>query len=125
MYNCCNSCGASYCASAINTLKQIAALVCGTNQTDGGNGSGHTCGCCCNGQTGNYYSFPVSGRVYVSSGGWCNGDVNIVLNTNGQTATPYSQTTSYGQTNTFGYGTNGVYGGTSRRCGCAFNALNS
>ena len=134
MYNCCNNCGSwqANCITAMNILRQIANLVC----ADGQGYCHQTNGCCQTARTGCGYQtvqtgcgyqttqtncgcengYPVSGRIYVSQDGWCNGQMQIVLSgANTQTATPY--TTNYGQ--------NGVYGGMPRRCGCAFNTLNS
>ena len=121
MYNCCNSCGGTQrnCASAIEILNQITSLVCNTtNGQNGQNGGcGQSCYCnCCGHQTG--YCIPVSGRLYVSSNGWCTNNANVVLGGYTQTGT---QTGGYYGGN--GVGT-GVYGGVTRRCGCAFNTLN-
>jgi hypothetical protein len=131
MYNCCNSCGGTQrtCASAIEILNQIAALVCNTANGQNGQNGGcwQSCHCHCCGQQTGYY-IPVSGRLYVSSNGWCTNNANVVFGTNTQTGTG-TQTTTTGCTQTGGYyggcgvGT-GVYGGVTRRCGCAFNTLN-
>ena len=145
MYNYCNSCGVGVCQTAINILNQIAGLVCG-GTVGGQSGGTATGGCYChhgNGTTGNNtngvtgnggngcyqgrwqgcygntYSFPVTGRVYVTGNGWCTTEMNVLLNgqmQNGQTV----QTQNVGTTQTCGYGGYGGYG----RCGCAFQALN-
>ena len=148
MYDYCNYCCREHtnCVSAINILRQIANLVCGTGhdccQTNFGcqitqreNGCQtpwNRCGCqTVQTGTGNQttgtgcgcqYGYPVniSGRIYVSQSGWCNGG-------DFQTAQPYG-TNGYCQTPvTYGSNVtqNGVYGGTTRRCGCLFNSLNS
>ena len=142
MYNYCNSCGVGVCQTAINILNQIAGLVCG-GTVGGQSGGSATGGCCChqgNGTTGNNtngvtgnggnggngcnqgcyqgcygntYSFPVTGRVYVTGNGWCTTEMNVVLN--GQSTVQ----TQNGMASTANYG----YGGYGR-CGCAFQALN-
>ena len=152
MYNFCNCCGREQtCASAINVLKQIANLVCVRDncgcqtvwngygcqsvQTNSGAQTTRTgCGCQTvqtnsNAQTTrsgcgcqNGYPVDISGRVYVSHGGWCNSIGCQTANGCYQTANGCYQTSvTYGSN----CPQNGVYGGTSRRCGYAFNTLNT